>query len=378
MFYMKVKSFIVCLMLSFSLTTYASSDKLVNATITYGIDDNPFNLTEDLKGVEQPFAFAEIRARTNYKKLFFFNARADKAFYEDDPRADEFNAYASIRLRSKFKLLKQKFRYQIGGNYRIKDKTYVSKNTGLVGTYRGASIADRYDWNQVTTNAELTYLPTKNLSLDFNFENRAKDYTELAEASDFSYLHQKYLIGLEYRSSDLGRFFINAALKQRDYNDKRGKDLLGDDVLGTDLIFDYNTLNLGYIYRPNKKVRWRYTYNYEERRDNTSGYYNATSGHLAITAKHQFGDYQYLTARIKYSKFSLINQIDIDEDQLEEQATDRKGLGMSLGYEWVFATLYDTNIALYTEIEYDNFESFDITYTYESRKISLGVRWSAF
>jgi len=374
----KGKLFVVYLTLLLPLTGLASSDKSVNATITYGVDDNPFNLTEALKGVEQHFAFAEIRARTNYNKLFFFSARADKALYKDDPRADEFNAYASVRFRSKFKLAKQKFRFQIGSNYRIKDKTYVSKNTGLVGVFRGSSIADRYDWDQVTTNAELTYLPTKNLSLDFNFENRAKDYAELAEASDFSYLHQKYLIGLEYKSSDLGRFFINAALKQRDYNDKRGKNLLGDDVLGTDLIFDYNTLNLGYIYRPNKKVRWRYTYNYEERRDNTSGYYNATSGHLAITAKHQFGDYQYLTARIKYSKFSLINQIDFSEDQLEEQASDRKGLGVAIGYEWVFATLYDTNIALYSEIEYDNFESFDVIYTYESRKISLGVRWSAF
>jgi len=377
---LKVKFLMLCVFLAHSLVAFASSDKSVNLTATYGVDDNPFNLSEPLKGVEQNFLFSEVRARANYNKLFYFSARADKTVYEDDPRADEFNGYAAIRLSSRFKISKQKFRYKIGGNYRIKDKTFVSKVTGLVGTYRNQSIADRYDSVQTNLNAEISYIVTKNLRFDLSYENRNKDYEDvLVEgASNFDYLHDRYLLEMEYKPSKVGRFFINGSFKQREYVDKRGKDLFGDDILGTDLVYDYSTLNLGYVYRPSNRVRWRYTYNYEERRDNNSGYYNATGGHLAISARHQFGDYQFLTAKAKYSKFSLINQIEQSEEELEEQANDRKGLRLTLGYEWVFAALFDTNIALYTELEYHNFESFDPTYTYESRKLSLGVRWSAF
>ena len=358
----------------------ASPDKSVNATVTYGIDDNPFNLTESLNGVEQNFIFGEFSARTNFNKFFYLSAKADKVVYPDDPRADQFQGFASARINTRFKAFGEKFRFKLGGNYRVKDKTYVSKVTGLVGTYRGQSIADRYDWDQTTAETELNYYTTKNLMLEFKYQNRAKDYVDLLidGVSDFSYKHNRYTLGLEYKASKLGRFFINGTFNERVYNDKRGRDLFGDEIAGTDLIYTFHTLNLGYIYRPNKKVRWRYTYQYEERRDNTSGYYNATKGYVALSATHQFGDYQHLKVKAKYSKFSLINQNVFDPLELEEMANDRKGLSLTLGYEWVFATLFDTNIALYSEIDYANFESFDVTYTHESRRFSLGLRWSGF
>ena len=358
----------------------ASPDKSVNATITYGVDDNPFNLTESLKGTEQNFIFGEFSAKTSFNKMFYLSAKAEKSLYADDPRADQFQGSVNARINTRFKAFGEKFRFKLGGNYRVKDKTYVSKNTGLVGTFGGVSIADRYDWEQTTMDTELNHFVTKNLTLEFQYQNRSKDYEQLdvVGISDFSYIHDTYLLGLEYKASKKGRFFINAALNERVYNNKRGRDLFGDEVDGTDLVYTTHRLNLGYLYRPNKKVRWRYTYHYEERRDNVSGYYNSTKGHVALSASHQFGDYQYLTAKAKYSKFSLINQNVFDPIESEEMASDRQGLSFTLGYEWVFATLFDTNIALYSEIDYANFDSFDLIYAYESRRFSLGLRWSGF
>jgi len=137
-------------------------------------------------------------------------------------------------------------------------------------------------------------------------------------------------------------------------------------------------LDIGYVYRPSKKVRWKYTYNYEERRDNVSGYYNATSGFVSISARHQVGDYQFFTGRIKYLKFSLINQTVQNLDTLDDDNKDRQGGSAMLGYELMLATLFDSNLAFYIELEYRNFKNTNEAFTYERGVASAGVRWSAF
>lgn len=363
------------------MSLLATDNNAVNATIIYGADNNPHNLSKQLRPDEiEFFTYGEFKLRTKVIDTVYLHAKVDKSLYSDDARADEFKGTTSLTHRSRFKLFGSKFKYKLSANYRFKDKTYVSKRTGLVATNQGISIADRYDSEQTNYAAELLHQSSPIFEYGFKYQVRDKSYEnyDAIGLSNFDHNHQRLELGFEYKASDVGRFFMNGASKQREYVNKRGKDLDGLDIANTNLIYNYLTLNLGYIYRPNDDVRWRYSYKYEERTDDISGYYNATSGHLSISAIHRISDYQYLRARVKYSKFSLVNQLEIDQDTLEEDNHEKQGVSAKIGYEWVLATLYDTNLAVYVDLEHSNFENSDPLYTYERSKFGLGIRWSAF
>jgi len=373
--------FVILLISALPLATIASDNNDLNATILYGLDTNPHQLSSGLSPVQQHFAAAEVKLRSSFNRMFYFSAKANKSLYFDDARADRFKAYGSLAFKHKFKIFKKRFKYQFSANYAKTDRTYVSKTTGLVATFGGQSIADRYDSEQKNYLAELSYRPYRTFKWDLSYQNRDKTYAEfnIAGLSNLDYTHKRYLFGMEYKASDLGRFFFNGSFIQREYVDRRAKDLDGNSLAGTDLMYDYAAVDLGYIYRPDKKTRWKYTYYYATRTDNNSGYYDAVNGYLSITGKYQLGDYHFINGRLKYSKFSLENQLDPGDDSLlDEDAKERQGGSALIGYEWVLATLFKTNLALYIELEHTVFANTNPLYTYERSKASAGIRWSAF
>ena len=361
--------------------TLATDNNSINATATYGADTNPHKLSELLKPDEEVYF---IKGEINLKHKFFdklhIEANAFKTQYEDDPRADEFNASANIDFQDLFKIGESQFSYQLSADYFTKDKTYVDRRTGFVGLFEGASIADRYDFNQLDYFAELMYLPTSYFEYGVSYKKSDRTYevVEIPGLSNLDNANQTFTLGFEYKASDLGRIFMNGSFTQREYIDRRAKDLEGVNIVDSDLVFNYSTLNMGYIYRPNEETNWRYTYHYEERRDTTSGYYNATNGYLSISAVHKISQYQHLRAEVKYSKFTLVNLIDVEQEILEEDSYEEQGISVMLGYEWIIATLFTTNIALYVELEHANFDNLDPLYKFERSRAGAGIRWSAF
>jgi len=375
-----IRTLLVLALIFPSAVSFASDDKSINATVVYGLDTNPHHLSSEHNPMEQEFAAGEFKFRTDFFDTLYISGKAEKSVYFDDARADEFYASANISVKSKFKLFKTRFKYKIGANYRAKDKTYVSKATGLVATFGGQSVADRYDSTQNNYVVELSYKPYRSLKLEFVYEGRDKSYEEfeIAGLSNLDYTHQRYGVGLEYKASSVGKFFFNGAFKQREYVDKRAKNLEGDDILDTDLVYDYYTINIGYIYKPSKDVRWKYAYNYENRRDNETGYYDGTSGYLSMSASYRLGDYHFIKGRLKYSKLSFENQLDEGDTEFDEDAKEKQGGTAMIGYEWILATLFDTNLAFYIELEHTNFDNTNLIYRYEQNKASAGIRWSAF
>jgi hypothetical protein len=372
-----------------SVSSISAADKnIINATATYGLDDNPHQLSAENKP-EDPVSFlkADLKLAAQLLEILDVKAQVTKTQYGDDPRADRFSGMAELKLTDVFAIGDANFRYQIAADYEFEDMTYVNKRTGFVGVYNGESIADRYDYDQQTYHAELVYLQNSIFEYGASYQQRTKSFEalEISGLSNLDYDRQKLTSGFEYKASDLGRFFMNGSFTQREYLDRPGRDLeTREEMIGTNLAFNYATLNMGYIYRPNQDTRWQYTYNYEERRDTVSGFYNATSGFLGMSAVHRISDYQFLNAAVKYLKFSLVNQIesDVDPDSIpdtyEDDQRERQGITINLGYEWILATLYDTNLAIYVELEHSNFEHIDEFYTHDKTSASLGIRWSAF
>ncbi len=358
----------------------ASSNEAINATVLYGVDSNPHQLSSNLLVTEQNYAEVEFKARKSFFKTVYLSAKANKTQYIDDRRGDQYNLSANISLKSSFKIKGEKFKYKFSVNARNKDKTYVSKSSGLVATFGGQSIADRYDSNQTNSLVQLSYLPYKNLTFDFIYRGRDKSYQQynIAGLSNLDYQQQKIQLGMLYKASEVGRFYVNGTHTERSFVDKRIKDLDGIDLLNTDLAYTYQAFNIGYIYHPESGVRWKYSFNLENREDNGSGYYNALSGYLAISGKHQFGVHHYFNTRIRYSNFILVNQIEPGLTVSDEETSGKQGISISVGYEWVIATLFETNFALYLDLEHANYTNANDIYTYDRNKLSLGIRWSAF
>ena len=161
-----------------------------------------------------------------------------------------------------------------------------------------------------------------------------------------------------------------------DVVDRRAKDLEGLDVIDSNLVYDYLDFEVGYLYRPEKGVRWKYTFKYTARTDNDSGYWNADSGYVSIYTKYNLTDYHILSAKLKYSKFSYENQLDADLVSLDELSKEKLGFSLELDYQWILATLYDTQLGLYATVNLDAFASSNVLYEYQRNDVAIGIRWN--
>ncbi|TQV84398.1 hypothetical protein [Aliikangiella coralliicola] len=364
--------------LSFYAPMASSADLYL--TGLYGLDDNPHNLSDARAPKQEEFAFADFKLSANYDRMFYAKAYAKKAHYFNDERADWFKGELDLAFKSKFKIKKYRFRYKLSADHMVNDETYVSKVTGLVATFGGQSIADRYDAETTNYNGELSYKTKQNTTFKLKLQQRQKAYEEftIAGLSNLDYDHNRIGFDIDYRPSDSGRFFLDTEVTQRDFVDRRAKDLQGDDIADSQLEYNYYGVKMGYVYRPDSSVRWRYSFKYNNRRDNSSGYWNANASSISISTKYVLADYHILKGRLKYSKFTYENQLDQDTTGLDEEIKERHGVTLSFDYEWILATLYDTKLGLYFGIESGAFVSSNPDYEYEGTSVSAGIRWRIF
>jgi len=348
------------------------------ATTQAGLDSNPHHLTESHAPEQQEFIYTDIKLSTNYQKKFYAKASAKKTHFINDERGDWFKSKIDLLFKSKFKLSKSKFRYRISADHNTYDKTYISKTTGNVATYNGQSIADRYDSTTTNFKALLSYKTKQNATFKSYFQQRTKSYESLniEGLSNLDYGHNRFGFEVDYRVSDTGKFFADSGVTTRDYDDRRAKDLQGEDVLNTDLQYDYKDIKVGYSHRPEKGAHWKYTFKYSMRTDNNSGYWDSDSGYVSIYSKYQFGDWQSLSTTLKYSKFSYENQLDTSLESLDEETKERQGFSLKLNYQWTLATLFETEVALYVSLEAATFESSNIIYQYQQNSLAAGIRWT--
>jgi len=388
--------FLASLIVSFSMlfvfsiqSAFASDNEIVNATVVYGQDTNPHQLSNDLIGntpnvsplTPQTLIKASLSFNSQLTDWFLIQANTSKSLYNDDARADKFDWNVSLKLKTDFEIASKQIGFELQTDFKELDKTYVDQSTGFVAVFNGLSVADRYDFNQNNIGAKLSYRPYEYFEWFVNYKTQQKKYHvfEIIGLKNLDYNHKTLLLGMQYQASEQGDFFAHYTVKQRDYTDRRATDIEGVELLDSDLAYQYSTFNLGYLYHPNDKTQWRYEYQHQIRNDNGTGYYDATSSFLSIAANYQLGDYHFIKAQLKYSEFIFENQINLlGSDFFAEDAEEKRGGHISLEYEWIMATLFKTNLALYVNLDYSVFENTAELYSFERSKASLGVRWSSF
>lgn len=349
-------------------------------TGSYGIDSNPHQLPDIHTIDQEAFVHGDLAFSGDYNETLFFKANAKKAQYSDDERADWFKSDLDLAFKSKFSIKQYDFGYQISADHASYDKTYVNEVTGLVGTFNGQSIADRFDADLMNFNAHLSYETTQNTTFTIRYQQSDKDFEQIdiVGLSDLDFKHDRIGLDIDYQASKEGLFFAEIDFTTRDYLDRRAKDLDGIDVADTDLSYRYYAFKVGYDYRPDESVHWKYTFNYSKRSDNDSGYWDSDTGSVSIYSQYVLADYHIITGNLKLSRYAFENQVESGLVSLDEEDRDREGASLYLDYQWIFATFFKTRIGAYVTLEASAYDSPHPEYIYHRYSASVGVRWTIF
>jgi len=369
-------------LLTFLFFSYlnATENNAINLTRIYGFDSNPHHLPDSQNVIQEEYWKSSVLINSNYNEIFFFSADVNKSQFVIDERADTFDAFAELKVDSNFGFEDFDLAYELAYAFATLDKTYVSQYTSFIGTFNGQSIADRYDFDETIYQAKLKYTPYRTLeyALTYTYSNRVYQELEIAGLTNLDNKTVVYLLGMEYLSSEKGRFFFNGEFSETLYEERLSRDLLAVTIVDDLLELQMVDVNIGYIYEPEKGIHWEYKYNYQNHRDKSSGYYNGVQGFISMTGKYAINDFHHIYGTLGYYKFSFKNQDNLILNPLEEDAKERHGTDIKLSYEWIIATLFKSNLAAYADVGYTKYINKDFVYSYQQAYASIGIRWSAF
>ncbi len=384
---MKKTQFFVLLCLSFAQqTVYATNKSAVIASA--GLDDNPHELAKSFVPEQETFALAGFYIDYHYDELFYWDVTSEKAQYFDDGRADWFNLNTDIKVASDFSIKDVVFNYSIGLNYQSNDETFVNKETGLVATYTTTpvnsepvvteSIADRFDHKENGFHLSLGYPINKDslVFLQYASQNRKFENYELTGLDNLDHKESAILVGVEFKPSEYGKYFINFEQQIRKYEDRNDRDREGLLLVDTQLIFNHYQVNLGYEFQLDDKTHWEFKFNYVNRTASDSHYYDAQSGGIHISTDYQLADYHFISGVLAYNTFFYDESLEQSFVYYDQDDVEQRGINLNVEYTWVLATLLDTYLAFYANLQVSDIDSPREEYIYSKNQASIGFRWA--
>lgn len=342
-----------------------------------GLDTNPHRLSSGLDPDAELFGLVDIRFSNLFDNGVSIEGRSKHALYPDDDRADWSRTEFDLGYRDNFKIDDNKFAYRLSTDWVDRNKNYVSRTTGEDATFGGESIVDRYDYEQLNLNAEISYQTEARHRLRARYQRRDKDYEDysIPGLSNFDYDHDRFRFDIRFRLADEHSLSLEYGDTTREYDDRRIEDLNGNEIPGTDLEYDYSQYSLGYLYRPNKDFYFNLEFSFSDRSDNGVGYNDSTYDSVYLSWRRKINETDEIRASITYSDFAYDNRSFSDTAQLEEDAFDNDGYLLKLDYKRRLQQNGDENLTLVYELQLDDYDSSDERYRYDRIIISMGLRY---
>ena len=342
-----------------------------------GLDSNPHRLSSPLDPDIELFGLLDLRFSNDFDNGVFVGAHSKHAFYPDDDRADWSRTELDLGFGDDFELQHKEFEYELSADWIDRDKNYVSRTTGEDATFGGESITDRYDYEQLNLNAEISYRTANKHRLRARYQRRDKDYADysIPGLDNFDYTHDRYRFDVEFRLADSHSLSLEYSETTREYEDRRASNLDGDEIPGSDLEYDYSEYALGYEYSPNKDFWIFAELSFSDRSDNGVGYNDSTYDRLYLSLKHQINDLDEFRLSLTYSEFEYDNRSFTDSAQLEEDAFDNDGYIVKMDYKRRLRRGGDEKLTLVYELQFDDYDSSDARYRYDRVIVSLGLRY---
>jgi|GEM_PF-2985863 len=373
---MKIRNIIFCSGVLFVAEPVAATEAAAIARV--GLDSNPHGFSDGLSPSDEEFGLVGFYSESDIGDLFYWDVDVEKAFYFDDERADKFHADVQLKLASDFDIAEVPFGYEVGFDYSVHDETYVNKENGFVTTFNAISIADRFDRDESGYFVGLAYLIRDDADIFVRYGSKALSYEtfEIPDLDNLDNTEVSTTLGARLAPRDSGEFYVELTHHEREYDDRRDRDLDGVLVPDTDLILNRYETEIGYVHKPDDRSQWEYAFTYENRTSNGSHFYESQRGVLNIRGDHWLADYHLLSFEFDFQTFFYDESLDQSFVYFDPGDVDERGVTLQVEYTWVLATLFQTNLAFYTNLQVAAYESPNPFYVYQRNQASAGIRWA--
>lgn len=340
-------------------------------SVAPGYDSNPFTLSDDKKLDSASFTETEM-SLTAAKDDFRFRAKAKNEFY-DSSDGDKSLIKLEGRYRTRYKISDKRTRSTIDLSYYQRDKTYVSHSTGVVGTFSGQSIADRYDYGSVVADIDTRIKLSKTKLTTLGIKLTNKDYQDfnIAGLSNLDYRQFEIYNLWQFKHEKDTEFKTHISISNRDFDDKRERDLTGSRLAGTNLRYDMYSVYFAYIKDIGNSLSSDMSFRYATRNDSGSGYYDTEEYRLKFKFKYKVNQEWNVSPGLTYIDRTFVNNVTTNPDEVTEPA--KEGFSIGIKAEKDLGKMGDIPMTLFAEADYDDFDSNDANYIYDRLRFLLGV-----
>jgi len=341
-----------------------------------GYDSNPFRLSDDLSPDEGGYLDFKLRAKQDFNNGFLLRAGIKSRHYESSlSDADQYLLNIGAQYKHETLINDKKAQLLIDGGYSVKDKTYVSRFTGEVGTFGGQDISDRYDYDSWDAKGKFSIMLNEHVGTGLALKYRSRDYEDfdIDGLSNLDYDQLFVSNDWTYKQSQKSKFALSLYLGKREYDDKREKDLNGNEIPASDLTYDYYGAEISQRYKVSPDLRVKWELKYQDRQDSGSGYYDMDEFVADIDLRYRVSNNWNLVTSALYIDRNYPVRITI-ADENDIQSPDKQGYALKLRAERELPSLSDYNANAYLGVIYEDYDSDEPAYIYDRYQIMAGLK----
>jgi len=351
----------------------AHADTKVTVISQAGFDTNPYRFNDQYAIDSAAFTSINIKGKTTVNKYWSIKAGANYQWYNDNKKWAN-NSLLDLAVGYK----KGGYYNEVGGTANIKsyDKTYVSRLQGSTDSYSGVSLDDRYDFKQFAISAYKSMKITKGIKNTFKINYKHKNYSDFDQINITDYDHQSIRIHDEiaFRTSKKVHQTIKLAYELRPFINREKKNITGDEISNTNMIFNYYSAGYEYKIASKKSISWKMTADYKIRQDNASGYYNSQWANLGLTSKFKIGTQVKMRLSYDFSQFAYDRTPEVAVISNEEEYVDESKHSVTVESKIRLPNILDQRTYLEIDYQLTQADSNRSSYQYERQTVMTGIK----
>lgn len=333
-----------------------------------GYDDNPFKFSDALP--IDGGAFLEAKLKYDYRTPtgVGFVAEGDLLRFETDVSdADKLTLSGAVDYKLKGHFGSKKANYVLRLKYTNQDKTYVSRTTGLPGTFGGTSTSDRYDTDTFDVRARADIKLDKRFRLRLSMDGRDKSYTDYTAAGLSNLDHVQWTASseLRFRPDERNQLTGGVAYRVREYDDREGRDLAGALAPGSELEYSYIELDAKWQHNLSNGQDLRASYTHKLREDNVFGYYDTTTNQFGLRYRRAPDDRQELVLKATYIDYTYDNTVSGAILENDDPIGSKDGYKFSASYGHALSPEKDPRWWVTAKVTHEDYDSVDAIYVYD-------------
>ena len=347
----------------------------IKFTSSFGVDSNPYRFSNQYSTDSREYLQQELRAKILLSKHWYSKfSLKDVQYQHASDWADSQKISAELAYNKGKKRQKSLFNLK----YEQLDKTYVSRLSGGLSSYSDTQLNDRYDYQQLSTYWSQQHKVTRSLDWRYKLAYRVKDYDDFSTINISNLDYQSVTLTNDFSHKITKRLHHIASLKisHRDYQDKRQKDIKGEDLTNTELSYLDSTLGYEHLWQQTKRHKLSASWDYMLRKDNGSGYYDSRESTLKITSKYRLNAKTAFTAQYQYVDFSYERPSVQSTDTTTEEYSSHQQHRIKLNSRINLRRYLPLNAQWLMAYEFVNEDSDKSQYTYKRHILETGLRFT--